>query len=337
MLDSLRTAGFQIEFHSHAEAILSVDFAAVADQLETILATATIPIAPGLNTRIKKADICISLDRIKTTYEYKFIAGDASTKLHLRFDGSRINRYASRSQQARVLSEGWVQSNVYCVNCGNKRIQQYKNNNPATDFHCLSCDEEYELKGKRGRFGGKIVNGAYHTLVQKLRTEQNPNLILLAYDTELCSVLNLEIIPKHFFTPEIVEARRPLSASARRAGWIGCDINLTSIPLAGRICIVENQVARSKFDVLENWNKTRFLREKNVRERTWLLTVMSLIDSLGRKDFALNELYVFEERLRYAFPKNKHVKEKIRQQLQTLRDGGYIEFTARGCYSVVKT
>ncbi len=44
MLDSLRAAGFQIEFHSHAEAILSVDFAEVADQLETILATATIPI-----------------------------------------------------------------------------------------------------------------------------------------------------------------------------------------------------------------------------------------------------------------------------------------------------
>lgn len=44
MFDSLRVAGFQIEFHSHAEAILSVDFAEVARQLQTILATATIPI-----------------------------------------------------------------------------------------------------------------------------------------------------------------------------------------------------------------------------------------------------------------------------------------------------
>ena len=44
MFDSLRDAGFQIEFHSHAEAILSVDFAEVAQQLEAILATATIPI-----------------------------------------------------------------------------------------------------------------------------------------------------------------------------------------------------------------------------------------------------------------------------------------------------
>ena len=44
MLDSLRAAGFQISFHSHAEAILSVDFAEVSEQLEAVLTTATLPI-----------------------------------------------------------------------------------------------------------------------------------------------------------------------------------------------------------------------------------------------------------------------------------------------------
>lgn len=44
MFEALRNAGFQIEFHSHAEAILSVDFGDVAAQLETILAGSTIPI-----------------------------------------------------------------------------------------------------------------------------------------------------------------------------------------------------------------------------------------------------------------------------------------------------
>ena len=257
------------------------------------------------------AGIPHDLEEIETIFKYKFITGNENAELHLRLGGSRADRYTSQSQQARVLSEGWVEANLYCVNCGNEHMEQYGNNNPAADFHCLVCCEAYELKGTRGRFDGRIVNGAYHTLVQKLRTEQNPNLILLGYDTKICSVLNLEIIPKHFFTPEIVEARKPLSASARRAGWIGCNINLTSIPLAGRICVVKNQVARSKFDVLESWNKTRFLRETNAREQTWLLTVMGLIDSLGRKDLTLNELYAFEDHLRHAFPSNKHVQEKI--------------------------
>ncbi len=44
MFEALTASGFQIEFHSHARAILSVDFPEVADQLEAILAQATIPI-----------------------------------------------------------------------------------------------------------------------------------------------------------------------------------------------------------------------------------------------------------------------------------------------------
>lgn len=44
MFDALREAGFQIEFHSHAEAILGVDFPDVAAQLEATLLTSVIPI-----------------------------------------------------------------------------------------------------------------------------------------------------------------------------------------------------------------------------------------------------------------------------------------------------
>jgi hypothetical protein len=44
MLDSLRISAFQVEFHSHAEAILSFDFPEVAEQLEAILTNASIPI-----------------------------------------------------------------------------------------------------------------------------------------------------------------------------------------------------------------------------------------------------------------------------------------------------
>src|SRR6266404_4375731 len=44
MFDLLLANGFQVEFHSHARAILSVDFPEVAEQLEEILIGATIPI-----------------------------------------------------------------------------------------------------------------------------------------------------------------------------------------------------------------------------------------------------------------------------------------------------
>mgnify|MGYP002403385565 CR=1 FL=1 len=44
MFDRLRQRGFQVEFHSHAEAILSQDFPTAADELESVLLETSIPI-----------------------------------------------------------------------------------------------------------------------------------------------------------------------------------------------------------------------------------------------------------------------------------------------------
>src|SRR6266581_2745007 len=44
MFDRLKKRGFEIEFRSHAEAILRVDFPEVAEQLEGVLLASTIPI-----------------------------------------------------------------------------------------------------------------------------------------------------------------------------------------------------------------------------------------------------------------------------------------------------
>lgn len=44
MFDALRKAGFQVEFHSHAKAILAGDFPSVGTELEEVLLGATIPI-----------------------------------------------------------------------------------------------------------------------------------------------------------------------------------------------------------------------------------------------------------------------------------------------------
>lgn len=44
MFEHLKTKGFEIEFRSHAQAILCIDFPEVAKQLERVLASSTIPI-----------------------------------------------------------------------------------------------------------------------------------------------------------------------------------------------------------------------------------------------------------------------------------------------------
>ncbi len=231
------------------------------------------------------------------------------------------------------MSEHWVDAQTYCPNCGRPDVDRRQNNNPAADFFCFTCKEEYELKSQSKTFGSKIVDGAYRTMIEKLRGNDNPNLLLLQYDPIRLIVINLVVIPKHFFTPDLIEERKPLSPLARRAGWVGCNISLIGIPRAGRISLVKNGYIEPKNEVLAKWRATLFLRDqKNDRAKGWLLNVMKCIDAMNKKTFQIKDIYQFEADLKALYPSNQHIKEKIRQQLQVLRDKGFLDFLGRGTY-----
>ncbi len=166
----------------------------------------------------------------------------------------------------------------------------------------------------------------------RLVASNNPNLLLMNYDRKSLAVVNLFIVPKHFFVRNIIEERKPLAATARRAGWIGSNILLGKIPEIGKIHVVRNSIIRPKEAVLEEWQKTLFLRSESLEARGWLLDVMKCVESLGKRDFTLDEVYAFDRHLGDLYPGNQNVRPKICQQLQYLRDRGFIEFVSRGHY-----
>ncbi len=253
--------------------------------------------------------------------------------MKLAFDQQIAVNYTSLSQKARVLTERWVDESVFCPNCGHMDIDKYPNNQPVADFYCSNCKEDYELKSKQNAIGAKIVDGAYRTMIERLHSSNNPNLFLLHYNLPNLEVQNFFVIPKHFFIPGIIEKRPPLASTAERAGWVGCTINLQSIPQAGKIFFVKEKQIEPKEKVLADWQKTIFLREeKELSAKGWLLDVMLCVERLGRRDFSLSDIYVFENELSVKHLDNHHIKDKIRQQLQVLRDKGYLEFTGRGNY-----
>ena len=251
--------------------------------------------------------------------------------MKLGFEESQTS-YSSGTQKARAWTEAWVNAWAYCPHCGNAKMSQFPNNSPLADFLCGSCSEEFELKSQKSRFGAKVADGAYKTKCERLAASNNPNLLLLNYDVRSLSIVNLLIVPKHFFVREIIEERKPLAATARRAGWIGSNIILSRVPESGKIHIVKDGVVRPKDAVLEEWQRTLFLRNESPETRGWLLDVMKCVESLGKRDFTLEEVYAFERHLGDLYPGNQNVKPKIRQQLQYLRDRGFIEFVARGHY-----
>ena len=64
--------------------------------------------------------------------------------------------------------------------------------------------------------------------------------------------------------------------------------------------------------------------------------MMKCIDKLPEQ-FDLQQVYAFEQVLSVQFPENKHIKDKIRQQLQILRNQNVIEFLGGGKYIKIKS
>lgn len=75
-------------------------------------------------------------------------------------------------------------------------------------------------------------------------------------------------------------------------------------------------------------------KEKEFSAKGWLIDIMYILEKIGKKEFTLDEVYRYESELAKIHPGNKHIKEKIRQQLQILRNEGYLDFISRGYYRI---
>lgn len=252
--------------------------------------------------------------------------------MNVYFDKSLIEKYHSNSQIARVLTEDWVNQNMYCPHCGNIHINHFKNNSPVADFYCLLCKNEYELKSKNGNLGSKINDGAYETMIDRITSNNNPDFFFMSYSKSELKVKDFVFIPKHFFVPEIIEKRKPLSVTAKRVGWIGCNILINKIPKQGRIDIISNGRITNMNNVLDMVNKSNRLDTKDMKSRGWLMDILNCVNKIPSQLFTLDDMYQFENVLQSQHPKNNNIKPKIRQQLQFLRDRGFIEFLGDGRY-----
>ena len=149
------------------------------------------------------------------------MSGDDKPWANLGLGEAEQALFRSASQNARIWTEGWVARSLFCPNCGAATISQFPANRQVADFECHGCREEFELKAQRSRFGAKVMDGAYGAKMQRLAADNNPNLMVMRYDRARMSVTDLLVVPKHFFTADLIEPRRPLSATARRAGGRG--------------------------------------------------------------------------------------------------------------------
>ena len=158
-----------------------------------------------------------------------------------------------------------------------------------------------------------------------------PSLILLHYDRARWKVEDLSLIHRACITTSCIAPRTPLSPTARRAGWQGYTIRLGQIPAQGRIEVVRQGLVREKADVLVQWKQIDLLLKSRPESRGWLADVLKCVEGCFTT-FTLANVYAFEGELAAKHPENHNVRAKIRQQLQMLRDLGFIEFLGSGEY-----
>lgn len=252
--------------------------------------------------------------------------------MNLTMDDKVAENYKSNSQKIRVITEQWVSNNLFCPYCGKEKIAHFENNRPVADFYCPDCAEEYELKSKNGTIENKVNDGAYDTMIKRIESINNPNFFFMNYNKQDLHVKDFLMVPKYFFSPEIIEKRKPLSDTARRAGRVGCNIVLKQIPKEGRIFIVKNEIEIPQKEIISKVKRTDFIKQYKLDARGWVLDVLNCVNQIEGRDFTLEQMYKFEDVLSKKHPDNNHIKDKIRQKLQILRDKGILEFRGRGHY-----
>ncbi len=242
------------------------------------------------------------------------------------------DNYKNNSQKIRVITENWFLNNMFCPRCGKSKVSSFENNRPVADFYCANCYNQYELKSKSGSIAEKITDGAYKTMIDRITSNENPDLFYLTYSKNTYTINDLIFIPKYFFTPEIIEQRKPLANTARRSGWVGCNIMVGNVPEQGEIKIISNGVEVDKNIIVEQTQKIKQLETNNLIARGWLLDILLCINKIKSVEFNLNDIYNYENELSIKHPANNNIRPKVRQQLQILRDKGFIQFLGNGKY-----
>ncbi len=85
-------------------------------------------------------------------------------------------------------------------------------------------------------------------------------------------------------------------------------------------------------EVRGSYDRLRPLEKLQVEKRSWTLDVLQVVQSLGKLEFTLADVYAHADALAKLHPNNAHIRDKIRQQLQVLRDLGLLKFLGDGSY-----
>jgi type II restriction enzyme len=254
--------------------------------------------------------------------------------LLLTLDTSIAANYNSKSQIARRVTEKWGEDNLYCPACDSNRLTQSPNNTPAIDFVCPQCQQSFQLKSRATWSERKVADADYRKMMDAVLSDATPNLLIMQYSATW-HVKRLLLVPAFFFAASAVEKRAPLGPNTKRAGWVGCNILLSSIAPEGKLHLVKDGLVSDASQIRQQYQALRPLSQFDVTKRGWTLDVLNVVSQFRGRPFELSEVYAYEAHFSALHPDNHRVRDKIRQQLQVLRDLNLLQFLGQGRYLLI--
>ncbi|MBQ9874467.1 MAG: hypothetical protein IJM30_08375 [Thermoguttaceae bacterium] len=225
---------------------------------------------------------------------------------------------------ARGIMADWPRDFLYCPKCGGFPVSTREYVYTFHKLKCLTCDNGFEVISQFEREREKLVWGEYWSIEHRFRTNDIYDLLVLAY-SETTRIIDLSFVP-----------RVCLDFDSLGKNGVAAVIDLAAIPSQGKINLYRDGLTRDKSEVVDCYKRANFLFGDVKESKGWLMDVLYCAECLGKKEFALSELYKFVDYLKQRRPNNKNIEAKIRQQLQILRDKKYLEFTTRGNYRLLR-
>lgn len=145
---------------------------------------------------------------------------------------------ATAKQQLGDKGEAAVCKHIDCPRCNRPRhLAKLPTNFQCADLICKFCGYLAQVKTvtlKGDDLPTRVLGAAWKPQHEQIMADIYHGLYIVGYSNS-GKLVRIDYIPEHVLrtTPEVFEPRKPLSSTAKRAGWRGFIYNLTKVPAIG--------------------------------------------------------------------------------------------------------
>jgi type II restriction enzyme len=155
------------------------------------------------------------------------------------FEIKNNNNWKSESKIVGEACEYYIKNNINCVRCNNINYEKCKTNEQSIDLICKSCDQNIQIKAKsttqtqvnniKNTNSFKTIGGEYSTTLKNV--DKRIDYFIILYEKQSYRIINILYIKNENINSDCILPRKPLSITAKRAGWQGCNIVFNNIQI----------------------------------------------------------------------------------------------------------